>query len=243
MELSRHEWSTTGERRALLVHGLNGTGQTWWRVAESLVAAGWHVTTVDLRGHGAAEPGDDLKLSSYAADLPRDNWDLVVGHSLGGATSVLASLEPRFTRALALFDPVLAITPESRDEIIADQLAELELTEQSLATSKPHWHSMDVALKVAGVRLSSERTARGSFDDNPGWNVVAQAIALPVPTLILSGDPAVYTMLEPSTAAAIVEANPLVTYEVVPGTGHSPFRDDFDATMAALYKWLTGIAG
>ena len=243
MKLPRHEWSATGERRALLVHGLNGTGQTWWRVAESLVAAGWRVTTVDLRGHGAADQGDDLALSSYAADLPRDTWDLVIGHSLGGATSVLASVEPRFTRALALLDPVLFVDAAERDEIIDDQLAELELTEQSLATSKPHWHSMDVALKVAGVQLSSERTARGSFDDNPSWNVVEQTMALPVPTLILSGDPAVYTMLKPETAAAIVDANSLVTYEVVPGTGHSPFRDDFDATMAALYAWLADIAG
>jgi len=238
MKLPRHEWSTTGERRALLVHGLNGTGQTWWRVAESLAAAGWRVTTVDLRGHGAAEPGDDLALSSYAADLPRDNWDLVVGHSLGGASSVLASLEPGFTRALVLLDPVLFVDAAERDEIIADQLAELELTEQSLATSKPHWHSLDVAHKVAGVKLSSARTARGSFDDNPDWNVIAQTTALSVPTLILSGDPAVYTMLEPATAAAIVEANPLVTYEVVPGTGHSPHRDDFEATMAALYTFV-----
>jgi pimeloyl-ACP methyl ester carboxylesterase len=243
MHLPTREWSQVGERRALLVHGLNGTGQTWWRVAGSLVAEGWHVTTVDLRGHGAADPGDDLALASYAADLPRGDWDLVVGHSLGGAASVLASVEPGFTRSLAIIDPGLAITPADRAAIIDDQVAELELTEQSLATSKPHWHSLDVAHKVAGVRLSSPRTARGSFDDNPEWNVVASAAALPVPTLIISGDPLVYSMLAPSTALAIIAANPLVTYEVVAGTGHSPFRDDFDATMAVLYEWLADVAG
>ena len=237
MHLPLTETGTPGAPRALLVHGLNGNGQTWWSVTNSLVAAGWHVTTIDLRGHGAADPGDDLTLTSYAADLPAGPWDLVLGHSLGGATSVLASLAPGFTRALVLLDPVLVIDPNERDAIIADQLAELELTEQSLATSKPHWHRMDVALKVAAARQSSARTARGSFDDNPDWNVVAAAAALPVPTLILSGDPDVYTMLAPATAALITAVNPLVTYEVVPGTGHSPQRDDFDATMAALYKW------
>jgi len=137
---------------------------------------------------------------------------------------------------------VLFVDPDDRDEIIADQLAELELTEQSLATSKPHWHSMDVALKVAGARLSSVRTARGSFDDNPDWNVVAQTEALPVPTLIISGDPLVYSMLAPATARSIVAANPLVSYEVVPGTGHSPHRDDFEATMAVLYSFV-GLVG
>jgi pimeloyl-ACP methyl ester carboxylesterase len=33
-------------------------------------------------------------------------------------------------------------------------------------------------------------------------------------------------------------ANPLVTYRHVPGTGHSPHRDDPAATRAVLLDWL-----
>jgi pimeloyl-ACP methyl ester carboxylesterase len=238
MQLPEQHWGTPGGRRVLLVHGLNGNSATWWRVAEHLAANGWHVTAVDLRGHGAAAPGDDLALSSYAADLPGSDWDLVVGHSLGGATSTLAAGTPGFTRRLVLLDPVLKIDPAERDAIIEDQVAELSLTVESLGAAKPHWDARDVELKVAGARLSSLRTARESFDDNPGWNAVDALSALPVPTLILSGDPAIYSMLATSTALAIVAVNPLVTYRVVAGTGHSPQRDDFEATITQLEAWV-----
>jgi hypothetical protein len=73
------------------VHGLNGDGATWEPLAEKLAGDGWHVTAVDLRGHGAAGPGDDLTLEGYASDLPGTGWDLVVGHSLGGAVATLAA--------------------------------------------------------------------------------------------------------------------------------------------------------
>ena len=237
MQLPEQHWGTPGGRRALLVHGLNGNGATWWRVAEHLAANGWHVTAVDLRGHGQAAPGDGLALSSYAADLPGSGWDLVVGHSLGGATSTLAAANPGFTSRLVLLDPVLEIDPAAREAIILDQVAELSLTVESLSAEKPHWHRRDVELKVAAALLSSDRTARGSFDDNPDWNAVDSLTALPVPTLILSGDPDVYAMIAPSTALAITAANPLVSYRVVAGTGHSPFRDDFETTMAELDAW------
>ena len=236
MQLPEQHWGTPGGRRALLVHGLNGNGATWWRVAEHLAANGWHVTAVDLRGHGEAAAGDDLALASYAADLPGSGWDLVVGHSLGGATSALAAATPGFTSRLVLLDPVLEIDPAQRDAIILDQVAELSLTIESLTDAKPHWHPRDVELKVAAARLSSERTARGSFDDNPDWNAVGALAALPVPTLVLSGDPHVYSMLDTSTVAAI--ARPNLDYRVVAGTGHSPQRDDFESTMAELTNWL-----
>jgi len=131
---------------------------------------------------------------------------------------------------------VLEIDPAARDAIMADQLAELDLTIASLSAEKPHWHPRDVSTKVAAAQLSSPRTARGTFDDNPYWDAATAVAALEIPTLILSGDPTVYTMLSASTVAAI--ARPTLSYVVVPGTGHSPQRDDFDATMRILWEWL-----
>ncbi|TBN57524.1 alpha/beta hydrolase [Glaciihabitans arcticus] len=237
MELPLYSSGTPGGPRVLLVHGLNGDAATWWRVADAFEASGCHVHSVDLRGHGAAARDDDLALASYAADLPGTDWDLVLGHSLGAATASIAATTPGFARRLALLDPVLEIDPASRDAIIADQLAELELTVDSLTAEKPHWHPRDVATKVAAARLSSPGTARGSFDDNPAWDAVTAVAGLEIPTLVLSGDPAVYTMLGTATVAAITR--PALEYRVIPGTGHSPQRDDFDATMAVLWDWLS----
>lgn len=224
-------------RNALLVHGLSSDSESWWRVADALEADGWDVATVDLRGHGFGARAETYALTDYARDLD-DGWDLVVGHSLGGAASVLAAQRPRFTKLLVLLDPVLDVPVDEEAAIIADQVAELDYTEESLALDKPHWHENDRAAKLAGVRRVDPFAVTRTFTDTGRWDVTAQARALRMPTLVLSGDPAVYTMLDPALAADLVADNPNISYVVVPGTGHAPHRDRPDETLAALRSFL-----
>lgn len=97
---------------ALLVHGLSSDSTSWWWLTEELEADGWDVTTIDLRGHGSAPHPGRYRLEDYAADLPSapsGTWDLVVGHSLGGAAAVVAAQRAGFTRRLALLDPVVDV--------------------------------------------------------------------------------------------------------------------------------------
>ena len=68
--------------------------------------------------------------------------------------------------------------------------------------------------------------------------VVDETATLDVPTLILGGDHAVYSMLATGTADALTAANPLVEYRVVVGAGHSPHRDKPDETLPAIAEWL-----
>ena len=239
-ERTRGDAAASGH--ALLVHGLSSDSDSWWRVADALGADGWHVTTVDLRGHGSAPRADRYRLEDYAADLPVSNraggWDLVVGHSLGGVASVIAAQRPGFTRLLALLDPVLDVPVAHEAEIMADQVSELDYTAESIARDKPHWHERDRAAKLSGVRRVDPVAVTRTFTDTGRWDAAAEARALAVPTLILSGDPEVYTMLDPALAEAIVAANPNVAYVVVEGTGHSPHRDRPEQTLAALRAWL-----
>lgn len=234
---ARHTGDPTG-RRALLVHGLSSDSESWWRVEEALVADGWSVTVVDLRGHGSGPRTESYSLAEYAHDLPGDGWDAVVGHSLGGAVSVLAAQRPGFARALVLLDPVLEVPDELYAETVADQVSELGLTAESLVALKPHWHPRDRDAKLLGVQRVDPAAVERTFSDTGRWDVTAETTALTVPTLILAGDPAVYSMLAPATAQAIVAANPLVEYRVIEGAGHSPHRDRPDATLAALRDWL-----
>ena len=229
-------WGVAGPR-ILLVHGLSSSAESWWRVVEEL-APHARLTTFDLRGHGASGAADRYTLADYASDLPGQDWDAVVGHSLGGAASVIAAGRPGFTRSLVLLDPVLEVPAGIWDEVLAEQVAELGLDEASIAAAKPHWHQRDRDSKLAGVRAVVPEAVSRTFTDSGSWDVVAEAVALTVPTLILSGDPSVYTMLDPGTASAIVEANPLVELRVIPGTGHSPHRDAPDATLSAMRDWL-----
>ena len=41
-----------GERTALLLHGMTGSRESWWRVVPLLVASGHRVLAIDLPGHG-----------------------------------------------------------------------------------------------------------------------------------------------------------------------------------------------
>ena len=83
-----------------------------WRYGVALADDGWYAAAVDLRGHGTAPRALDYTIAAYAADLaataPADGepWDLVIGHSLGGAAStVAAAAHPAWTRRLILIDP------------------------------------------------------------------------------------------------------------------------------------------
>jgi len=230
--LATYHWGTSGPR-ILLVHGLSSSAESWWRVVEAL-APHAQLTAVDLRGHGSSPAGDRYTVADYASDLPREDWDAVVGHSLGGAASVVAAARPGFARSLVLLDPVLEVPPAEFEAVAADQVAELALDEASVAAAKPHWHERDRAAKLAGVRAVVPDAVERTFTDSGDWNVVAEARALAVPTLILSGDPTVYTMLDPELARSLVGSTPSIEYRVIAGAGHSPHRDVPEVTLDAI---------
>ena len=227
-----------GMTRALLVHGLSSDSSSWWWLREQLESDGWEVTTPDLRGHGTAARPGRYRVADYADDLPDEEWELVVGHSLGGAAAVVAAQRPGFTRRLALLDPVLDVPEEIAAEVLADQLDELSLTPERLAAEKPHWHERDREAKLRGIRNTDPFVVEHTFTDTGRWDVRAEAAALTVPTLLLAGDPAVYSMIETATLDALADANPHVEVTVVPGAGHSPHRDRPEQTIAALRDWL-----
>ena len=220
--------------RALIIHGLSSSGASWWRVAEALASEGWFVTAPDLRGHGTSPRAATYSFEDFVSDLPPGSFDLVIGHSLGGAISVVAGSRHGYTGGLVLLDPVLEVPEDQWEQIKADQLAELELSAETIAASKPHWSERDVALKLEAVAHVDRDAIARAFDDNPGWNLVQQTTELRVSTLILGGDHAVHSMLAKETAEAICAANPHVTYRVIAGAGHSPHRDRPDDTLAEI---------
>ena len=217
--------------KALLIHGLSSNSSTWWRIADALKDNGWDVTTPDLRGHGTADRAASYALEDYAGDLPDGPWDLIVGHSLGGAIAVLRAAT---TKQLVLLDPVLEVQAEDFDAIKADQLAELQLTEESIRASKPLWSEKDLALKITAIAQVDPTAVERTFSDNLRWNVLEAARALDVPTLILGADPSVSSLLPIATAEALVAANPLVEYRLIEGAGHSVHRDRPDLVIAAI---------
>lgn len=235
-------------RTALLLHGLGGSSGTWWRLAEALGSAGWSVTAPDLRGHGAGMRGGASAHDDYADDalsLRPDSgaWDLVVGHSLGGAIAVRAAArDAGWATRLALLDPVLRLEDAQRARIRAGELADLEASAEELAAGTPHWSERDRQEKLHAARAADPQAVAATIDANDPWDLLEDVPRLSARVLVLAGDPEVFTLFPPKHAAAALRANPLVRYAVVSGAGHSPHRDRPEETLAMLREWAESVA-
>ena len=231
-------------KRALLVHGLGSDMHTMWQLGEHLADSGWYAVAVDQRGHGSAPRTATYTITDYATDLlavPRTGaWDIVVGHSIGGASIVRSSaLEPGWAKSLVLLDPALATTAADRTEIAARQLHNhRNLTVELQTEANPHWHPLDIELSVTAQRNASEFALVRSVEDNPDWDVLDEARGLTVPTLVIQGDPTVMARYTDEHARLLEPANPRISHVTLAGSGHNVHRDAPEALFAALDEWL-----
>lgn len=246
--LPRLSWGAADAgRRALLVHGLGSNGALMWRFGVALADAGWRADAVDLRGHGAAPRALDYTIDAYAADLaatvPHDGraaWDLVIGHSLGGAAAVVAVADhPAWTRRLVLVDPAIALTERDREIVRNSQTRAFEEpTAAAVRAEHPHWHEQDVELKALSAQQASRWAVEQTSAQNATWDVRDAALRVAVPTHVIASDPAVYSIFRGTPAEAVVADNERFTMSTVTGAGHSPHRDAPEATVAALLAEL-----
>lgn len=245
--LPRHSWGTAdADRHALLVHGLGSNGPLMWRYGVALADAGWRADAVDLRGHGTAPRALDYTLEAYAADLAETHpagggaWDLVVGHSLGGAASTLAaSADGGWTRRLVLVDPAISLTDHDREIVRESQEQSFaDPSARAVRDAHPHWHEHDIELKSLSARQASRWAVEQTSVQNPVWDVTDAATSLAVPTHVIGSDPGVYSIFCGKPAESVVAANPLITLSVVEGAGHSPHRDKPEATIAQFLAAL-----
>lgn len=239
--------SVSSPRRALLVHGLGSSGALMWRFGLALADAGWHATAVDLRGHGTAPRCLDYTIAAYAADL-RDlhpdgpsgseaAWDLVIGHSLGGAAATVASAAaPDWTRRLVLIDPGIHLDDDDREAVrIGQEQAFADTSQAAVRAEHPDWHPHDVELKSQAAQQASRWAVEQTGAQNIPWDVRDDAARLTVPTHIIGSDPTVYSLFTGDLADEVLR-NPVVTMSVIAGAGHSPHRDRPDATIAELLR-------
>ncbi|WP_395366093.1 alpha/beta fold hydrolase [Streptomyces sp. YH02] len=235
MLLHTTTWGS-GDRIALLVHGLMADHRTWRRVGPALAERGYRVIAVDLRGHGlsgrASGPAA-YRPEDYAGDLVETlpaGAELAVGHSLGGL--VLARALDRLGPARAVYsDPAwhLGAGPDGyRAELFVRGKT---MTREQIRGFNPHWPDEDLDTEMASVRLWDERSAYGlrEFVGADLWPARAA-----VPSLVTLADPSVLV----SPEAARMLAGRGFTVRTVEKTGHTIHRDDFDGFMSALDDWI-----
>ena len=247
LTLPRLHWGPKdSEHNALIVHGLGSSAATTWQLSEALAEAGWLATAVDLRGHGLAPRGTSYRIKDFAEDLagttPEDDgsWDVVIGHSIGAASAVFAAhRNPPWAQRLILLDPALELGDATREQVLENQRqGHLHQGVEDIREANPHWHPLDMELKVQAHRQASLWALEHAVFDNDPWNITTEATALSTPTHVIGADPAAGSMFCNDYAKRMVESNPQMTYEVIQGAGHSVHRDKPAETFQAILRYL-----
>jgi len=234
MKLFSREWGS-GDRYAVLVHGVMSDSRNWRRVGPVLASHGYHVIAVDLRGHGhsrrAAEYSAELMAQDIVDTVPA-RPELVMGHSLGGLTVSLA-VERLDPQRVVYVDPAFSCPATNGFQRWLAPAFLRTLARQSatrIAKRNPRWDPADVAIEVATFK---------AFDRAVLPVVLTPAAmrapdVMAVPSLVILADDS--RLVRPEQAEMLRDQG--FTVRVVPGSGHVINRDDHDGFMRALDGWI-----
>ncbi|MFE2561224.1 alpha/beta fold hydrolase [Streptomyces sp. NPDC059352] len=235
MRLHTTTWGS-GDRIALLVHGLMADHRTWRRVGPALASRGYRVIAVDLRGHGAsgrAACPEEYRPRDHADDLVETlpaGAELAVGHSLGGLALVRAV--ERLAPARAVYsDPAWHLRSGPAGYAPELFVRGKSLTRGLVKGFNPRWSDEDLDTEMESVRVWDERSAYGLVDvtGTDMWPVRPA-----VPSLVTLADP---SLLISAADARMLEGRGF-TLRTVAGAGHTIHRDDFEGFMSALDDWI-----
>ncbi|MHC5310169.1 alpha/beta hydrolase [Myroides sp. LJL116] len=116
-------------KKALLIHGWNGRATQMVTIANMLTKQGYDVIAFDAPGHGKS-PNTKTNLAEFIASALEVQeqfgpFDLVVGHSLGGMTTVNA-----LARGLKAKKAVIIGSGDVVEDVIDDFVKQVELKPQ-----------------------------------------------------------------------------------------------------------------
>ena len=257
--LATHEWPPVGTDAgesppvAVLVHGIAGWWQTWWRVGPALADRGWRVIAIDQRGHGGSPPIDGIATAeSLAADLAVTMEglgvapvDLLVGHSIGAAVCMeLVAWRPEVARRFVAEDPSGQDRRTDFDyqanferEVRAARTDPEPRVRRELAEN-PTWLEEDARQDVEGRAACDLEGILASLRSGTGLRVIELAPKLEVPTLYVLADEQRSVLGQ--RRAALIDALPANASLVEMDSGHSVHRDRFEAYLSALLAWVDG---
>ena len=258
-----------GAPTLVLLHGITGSAVSLAEAIDHWVGRGYRVVAVDARGHGLSprwEPTqleragevlvedliavlEDLAAASRgraALGLPTPPAPVVIGHSMGAATAMVAAgRRPDLVTGVVLEDPArfgtrgpgeLLARGAARERARAAEVADLPAAVGRALETMPD------AEALPGV-WASQRTdpgllLSGVVTPEIPWDEAMAA--LDVPALLLTGD-------RPGSARvgreglATAARNPRITPVLVPGAGHQVRRSDPEAFYRAVDPWLAEV--
>jgi pimeloyl-ACP methyl ester carboxylesterase len=243
-------WRTGGAKpQILLSHGFTDNGLCWSRLALAL-EDDFDLILIDARGHGESsrvdldagfDPADDLARVCIALDLNRPT---AIGHSVGArATLELAARHPGLVSRVVLEDPPLGPPTDAathaarRDRIAADirdlqRLGDDDIRRRGEAAT-PDWPVEEFIAWTAAKRQVDPVSL--PWFESP-WQAALEKVAVPV--LLLRGEAERGSMVSDAAAIDASRINALVEARVIPGAGHNLRRENFDAYLASVMRFL-----
>lgn len=225
-ELYVESWGS-GDRVAVLLHGITADSSSWWQVGPELARLGYRVLAPDLPGHGRSPRWDtytlELVTDAVIAALP-ERPSLAIGHSLGAR--LLARAMPRIQPDSVVYeDPAWnrASTAMS-DAFRAQKHWDLEQIQAAL----PRWEPQAHRNKLTALA----RWDPSTLDMTDGLTGYEPAVPAR-PTLLVLADPS--PVIPPQRAEELHRQG--FEVHVVPHAGHVIHNEDFAGFWTALKGW------
>lgn len=233
----------------LLVHGLGGSANGFFRIFSGLARRFSRVIALDLPGHGysplpvsgPAKLLEQLAILKEAASLLSPQPAYVVGNSLGGAMSLLLAHElPEQVRALALISPGGARM--EREQLLAlGKVMHVKTTAESRALTRRIFHRAPLAALAFASELRKmygTPAVLAAFEEIDQHSHVEPHIlsAIRAPVLLLWGQS---DRLLPQDGVHYFRAHLPASsrIEIVPGFGHVPQVERPGAVVKRLVQF------
>jgi len=246
----------------VLLHGGGQTRHSWRRAARELVAADYHVISLDLRGHGEsswAENGD-YSFDAYVNDLKiiiaaLETAPALVGASLGGIISLLTAAELKSTEvsSVVLVDVVPRMEQSGIDAIRSFMMDNrsgfnsIEEAAETVARYLPHRQKPATHAGLGkNLRYSSDGRLYWHWDPvfleqhderNTTLRMEAAAKNFSLPTLLLRGEKS--ELVTESGVRALTDLIPHAQYREIGSAGHMVAGDNNDAFNEAIIAFIS----
>lgn len=239
----------------LILHGFLGMSDNWKTLGKEFADAGYEVHLIDQRNHGRSPHSEEFNYLVMAKDI-KDYCDLhnlndcvLLGHSMGGKTAMLAAalfphiieklivvdIAPKYyaphhqqiIKGLKAIDDATLTSRGEADELLASYIREPAV--RMFLLKNLYWKTKE----KLGLRLNLDVVSR---------EVEAVGEGLPAdkrynkPTLFIKGEKSNY--IAPEDKALIESHFPGAEIVEIPGAGHWVHAESKDAFYDAVMRFL-----